>query len=374
MIVWFNCKITDIRLNPSTIVRYNLRHDSRFDIARYSFASYVPLDPLVSKYIFDLELADGFAGREAEMEEWIRGLFPAEKLVLNWRRRNTIQEWRDFRDEIASIDDPLIFVTGNEDHIFMDSSIDSFTKGLERIKADPRDNAVLVSMHYPETIRASYLFGGQYSDGFVEFDFHSNDGMRVMKREFLDLYINTFNDENALVFRLEDWNRYGAAPNHIHAATREQFVHFDGYSHVKIGPEVTPPIEIPPGFFEGQMTIRYGFDDRQSDCVNINPNSKLYTVDHINGADYKFTLNDVPLFWRNRIKEVIVAEGADLNALGHQRDLHYIAKTRVPIDWGHAGIMFDDTNTPPLAWIQKHMLVTRITPIETTSGSSISSS
>ena len=56
MIVWFNCKITDNRLNPENIERYNLRNDNRFDVARYSFASFAPLAPLVSKFIFNLEL------------------------------------------------------------------------------------------------------------------------------------------------------------------------------------------------------------------------------------------------------------------------------------------------------------------------------
>ena len=53
MIVWFNCKITDERLNPQNIIRYNLRDDNRFDVARYSFASFAPLEPLVSKFIFN---------------------------------------------------------------------------------------------------------------------------------------------------------------------------------------------------------------------------------------------------------------------------------------------------------------------------------
>ena len=56
MIIWFNCKITDVRLNPQSIVRYNLRNDNRFDVARYSFASFAPLEPLTTKFIFNLEM------------------------------------------------------------------------------------------------------------------------------------------------------------------------------------------------------------------------------------------------------------------------------------------------------------------------------
>jgi hypothetical protein len=361
MIVWFNCKITDVRLNPATVIRYNLRHDSRFDVAKYSFASYAPLEPLVSKYIFDLELADGFAGREQEMGDWIRSLFPAEKLILNWKRRNRISEWRELRDMISVDNDPFIFVTGNEDHIFMDSNINAFTHGLNTLAGDPRVNSVLATTHFPETIRASYYYGGTYNNGITQFEFNCNDGMRVMRREFFDWYIDRFTDENALVFRLEDWNRHGTPPNIVNAVTKEQFIHFDGYSHVKIGPEVSPPIEIPPGFFEGEMVIRYGFNDRDPNCVNINPASELYTVDAINGADYKFTLDDIPAFWRSRIKEVRVAEGVDHKLLAHKRDVHIINKTRVNIDYSHVGVMLDSTNIPPAEWLQPFMLVTKVT-------------
>lgn len=81
MIVWFNCKISDIRPNPQP--RYHLRNDNRFDIARYSFASFVPLLPLISKIIFNLEMADGHSHQQAEMEEWLRKIFPADKLIIN---------------------------------------------------------------------------------------------------------------------------------------------------------------------------------------------------------------------------------------------------------------------------------------------------
>ena len=221
----------------------------------------------------------------------------------------------------------------------MNSEIESFTKGLEAILADNRFNAVLGTTHYPEVMRAGYLYGGSYADGIMNFNFGSNDGMRVMKREFLNQYINTFTDENALVFRLEDWNRYGTPHNVVYAATKEQFIHFDGYVHVKIGPDVSPPIEIPPGFFEGEMTIRYGFDDRDPDCVNINPAAKLYAGD-VNGADYKFTLGDIPLFWNDRIKEIKIADGIDQIHLQHLRDLHIINKTKVKIDWSHACLLY----------------------------------
>ena len=358
MIVWFNCKITDVRLNPTFNVRYNLRSDSRFDIAKYSFASYAPLEPLTSKFIFNLQMADGFAGREPEMEAWLKSIFPADKLELHWNRLDSIQEWRDFYTDISTNPDELIFVTGNEDHIFMDSNIDMFELGLKEIANDPRHEAVMATSHFPEAIRASYYFNGIYYNHYVSFPFDCNDGMRVMKKDFLNRYINTFRDENALVFRTEDWNRYGTLHNIIYTPTKEQFIHYDGYSHVKIGPDVSPPLEIPPRFFEGDMVIRYGFNDRDPDCVNINPLSPtLYAADK-NGADYKFTLEDIPAFWLPRVKEIIVADDVDHYVMAAARNQHYLNKSKVPINWSHAGIMFNHFNEPPSSWFDNHQLIT----------------
>jgi hypothetical protein len=134
MIVWFNCKISDIRPNPQP--RYNLRHDDRFDIAKYSFASFAPLSPLVSKFIFNLEMADAYVGREADMEAWLKSVLPADKLELNWFRCDTKEQWEDLRNQVNELDDDLIFPAGNEDHVFMDSSITVIEELLELIKND----------------------------------------------------------------------------------------------------------------------------------------------------------------------------------------------------------------------------------------------
>ena len=74
MIILVNSKITDQRFY--NFMRYNLQNNSRFDVARYCFASFAPLDPLVSKYVFHLDL-DEFKSRQNEMESWIKSVLPA---------------------------------------------------------------------------------------------------------------------------------------------------------------------------------------------------------------------------------------------------------------------------------------------------------
>jgi hypothetical protein len=356
MIIWFNCKITDQRLNPHTVVRYNLRNDNRFDIARYSFASFAPLESLVSKFIFNLELADEHQGREAEMEAWLRSIFPADKLILNWYRCNNIKQWREIKDIMDSIDDDLIFPAGNEDHIFLDSNIDLFKQGLELIKNDPDPRAVLSTSHYPESIRSSVAFQNEVvADGkFIVTYQVNNDALRVMKREYFEWYLDQVPDENALIYRTEHWNQWTIVKNKIYVATKEQCRHFDGYAHVSIGPDICPPLEIPLGFFNKDIKIHYGFTTRKNNYVNVNPCvDNLYTTDPENGTDYKYVLDELPAFWKSYISEIVQAD-VDTVAMRQAYDTHLLNMTRVEINWPHMGLKFDQSNWPPANWINNH--------------------
>ena len=50
--------------------------------------------------------------------------------------------------------------------------------------------------------------------------------------------------------------------------------------------------------------------------VNINPLKKKYSFeDSVNGTDLMITLKDLPLFWKNRIKEIDINPKADLKKL-----------------------------------------------------------
>ena len=162
MIVWFNCKISDIRPNPQP--RYHLRDDNRFNVARYSFASFVPLLPLISKIVFNLEMADGHSRQQAEMEEWLRKIFPEDKLIINWYRCNNIAQWREMQAVFNEIDDNLIFPAGNEDHIFMDSNHNVLKQCMHGVNHTPEINATIMTSHWPESVRAAHHFDGIHSE------------------------------------------------------------------------------------------------------------------------------------------------------------------------------------------------------------------
>ena len=375
MIVWFNCKITDVRLHPHLQRRYTLRTDNRFDVARYSFASLAPLDHLVSKYIFCLDLAE-FTGREQEMETWIKSKLSADKVIIYWHRCDYMNQWMEIAQLIDSIPDDLVFFNANEDHIFMNSSADLFELGLKTILNDPRPDAVLMTSHYPEHVRTSFAFGGYLTDDgkFTVYEQVNNDSIRVIKKQFLYWYIKQQRPD-AKFFRFEDWNRVAQPRNKIYSAIDEQFRHYDGYWCCEIGGEVCPPVELPAHFFDG-MTIRYGFKNRDPECVNINPLAEnLYTVDPVNGADYKFTLEDLPAFWKPYIKEIIIADGIDHDAMNRARDRHYLDKTQINFPWNHFGIHMTDQNKIPEHWPQRAMRVLQLStaPVYNNHGTSLSS-
>jgi hypothetical protein len=87
---------------------------------------------------------------------------------------------------------------------------------------------------------------------------------------------------------------------------------------------VVSPLEIPLGFFERNIRIRYGFDDIDPSATNINPLLPLKTEVRDKGVDYKFTIDDIPLFWKPFISSIEVSPTADLNALKIARDKHYL--------------------------------------------------
>ena len=364
MILWFNCKITDVRLNPGLNNRHNLRTDSRFDVARYTFASWIPLEPLVSKFIFHLDLAE-FAHRQQEMQDWLEQIFPVEKLIIHWHRCCAAEEWITAAAEIMGIDDELVFPAGNEDHVFMDSDIAIFQRGLELVAQDPDPDATFMTSHYPESIRYGHNLGAELTDcgDFIHYQDRSNVALRVMKKNMFLWYVDQINRvgitaESQYCSRTECLDNYGIIPiNKIYAPTKELFRHYDGYFHVGIGPETVPPIEIPPGFFTG-MKIRYGYTDREAGAVNINPLShSLYAADN-SGADYRFTLGDMPAFWKTFIHEISIAPGGDTHELQAARDQHYIARTTVNL--GSYQGDFSQDNLPPVHWLKNHMLVLEV--------------
>jgi len=99
--------------------------------------------------------------------------------------------------------------------------------------------------------------------------------------------------------------------------------HFDGYQHIQpvIDNNQCPAIDIPIGFFENNIKIRYGYNDYKEEWTNINPKNDYYYAYDKSGTDYKFTLNDLPLIWKDRISVI------DSNNIDDEEMLQYRLKS-----------------------------------------------
>ena len=363
MILFFNIYVTD-RQNTK-YNRPNLTAHSRFDIARYCLASYAPLMPLVEKVYFHCELADGFDRPEyyEAMEDWISKIFPEDKLEGDFNRVLGIEAWREFRDRIADVDYKSIYCQGNDDHVYLAPDNRVFKRGLDIIEAESEINSIFMASHWPEYFFNSYaggyhhrVPGGLLKEGdFAIHEAPNTDSIVVLKKEWFNWYCdqpvnpNLRNYQGGPLNRIEDWHPVNGGPvfpmTRIYTPVTEVMRHYDGYSHVNMPPAPIAPLEVPPGFFDNNIKIRYGYPDRREDCVNVNPSIlSLKTIDLIGGTDYHWCLSDIPAFWRSRISEIDICPDVDLESMVAERNQRFKERSNnahwsFPAEWLDAGLV-----------------------------------
>jgi hypothetical protein len=351
-----NVKITAQGLSHYDRAEHLPKYD-RMDIFKYCLASYSVFEPIVSRFIFFIEVAPEFKHRQQELAEWIDGLFPQSKTQVFWYRNFYTADWRKSCEEIIFDDkDEPIWFAGNDDHIFMDSSLDVLKAGIGLLERDEDPFAVIYYSHWPEQMRLATRFNAELTScgNFVKFNWRTYDGIRIIKQERFRHYWFDFDYGDTPVFRTDAlWHLGHPIVAPVYSPTKELVRHYDGYSHVsKQLVTVAPPLVIPPGFFDHDIKIRYGVTRRDGSLVNINPLAEYLYADknHPHATDYRWVPADIPLFWQDRISRL---EGADIDA-GHlrARDLAIAAIVRVPMSC--YGFTFTERDSPPGEWLSKH--------------------
>lgn len=343
MIIWYNIKITDLRLNPnSSAPRHYLNTVNRFDIARYTFASMVPLMPFTSKIIFNLQLDPPYHSRQEELEEYIFSLFERDKVLIMWYRCNNMAQWRMVKDIIDQENYSTIFLAGNDDHVFIDSNTKLWQQGLDIIEKNSDYRSAFIYSHYPESMRLAYQKNAAlvHDNNFLNFRFGTSVGNAVIKKELYQSVFVKETDDQREVFRMDGWKNEWY--ENIFVPTRELARHFDGYSHVNMDGNICPPLDIPPGFFEKNIIINYGYTEQDPNCVNINPLINNLKYNDPKGVDYKWVLDDLPEFWRPYIKEINISNDLDHDQAKLARNFymyqlmtadHYGMKVDLPPEW-----------------------------------------
>lgn len=343
MILVENVKITNKRLSIN-LPRGNLKtFTDRLDVCKYALSSYAALLPLLSKVILYIDLKNTeYAGQEENLEKFIRELFPEDKLLLRWFRNETFADWRNSCEkDIFPIDDNLIMNVTNDDHIFIDSNLNTLQECLNSFSncQDPYVN--MMYSHWPESIRMSA--SGNFSKYINEYttigQYRSVESFDILKKERWKHY---WFDHNGPIIRWPFFRPESLIDNGIHILpngttmlfpTKEMFRHFDGYNHAYDLLNLCPPLEIPEGFFENKIKIRYGYNQAYPGWVNINPAYPNYKAVDYNGVDFKFALEDIPLFWKDKIETIDINPDCNQEQLRELRDenLYNLASNSIGI-------------------------------------------
>lgn len=314
MILFCNTFITESKpFGKGNVVRDNLKSFNNLDIFKYSLASLaVAYD--WSKVILKITLDDCYKHRQAELEQFIQSNFSQFNLVLEWQRSEYQNDWkRDYE----LLDDNLIWYYCNHDHIFFDSSKDYLAELVDVMKDE--ELCSLQFSHFPENIRTAKQ-NPKYTihNNHISIESINFDSIQIITKELYRRW--WFEGEfNHIKLGRPDFFGIGLAeikPMPMHKVIiplKELCRHFDGYQHVQpvIDNSQCPAIDIPIGFFENDIKIRYGYDDYKEGWTNINPKNHNYYAYDTSGTDYKFTLIDLPLVWKDKISVIDSNEKID---------------------------------------------------------------
>lgn len=345
MVLLFNCFITNKSSTGGqweklgvSYNRGNLSNPNKLDILKYSLASYAVAYPW-KRVILNLELDPDYISldKKEELKEFVYSEFKNTEIFYSEKRNLNQEEWIKTYE---LINDDIIFYQGNHDHIFIDKSSE-YLQELIKLKNKYKENLTILTSHFPETIRTSkcgYINNNELYPSNMSKEYNIEENHIYKIDRILDSLIIITKEIFKNWFVEDDWSKIqfpsglfksnkveltrsegtgiiglGEIKNILKTSFidqkvvipfKELFRHFDGYGHQNISNSKCPAIDIPPGFFENNIKIRYGYDDYKKGWVNINPKSEYYYADNKLGVDYKFTLENLPLVWKSRISYI----------------------------------------------------------------------
>lgn len=357
MVLLYNNFITDVSPNGGLWKQQNVSYDrgnlntpSKFEVLKYSLSSTAKAYPW-KRAIIKIEL-DGVYNTEKNKEE-LKLLIEEEFKGIDVYfsdKRNLFQE--DWVMTYNLINDEFILYMNGHDHVFFNSSKDYLKNFLDNVKEDgDYKHKMIIASHWCEFIRAGkcgYIkpywlgkpphydqqhpteFNKNYrvTNNFVAHDGSMFDSYNIITKEtyrnwflegnwdLVNFPKDTFPSNRIEMSRTEGTGILGIGQlkneilkiptpsQQIYIPYEEIFKHFDGHFHQKISNEICPAIDIPVGYFDKKMKIRYGYDDYKKGWVNINPKNPNYYAHDKSGTDYKLTLDDLPYIWKDRIIEI----------------------------------------------------------------------
>jgi len=332
MILLYNVYITGTPANDNIAnlsnIRGNLAYYDKLEIAKYCLSSLAVAYPW-SKVILNIELEPSSYNIDdyKKLGDFISNEFKNTNVIFSPERNVYQHQWMKTYDDL---DDDIICYFGNHDHIFIDSD-NSYLKELVEVSKQYNNYSTIAVSHFPENIRwakSGYIELNEYtprklnnnyklSDNHLSYRGICVDSMDIITKELYHKWFFTGDwgedtkvprtegiDSSSSIDKIFTFFNIPLPQQDIIIPLKEQFRHFDGYMHQRIPNNICPSLCIPKGFFESKIKIRYGYDDYKEGWVNINPKNPNYYAFDKTGTDYKITLEDIPLFWKNKIIEI----------------------------------------------------------------------
>ena len=328
MILYMDTYVTDIPLSahhnaasPWGQLRQkdcSYRSRPRIDVFKYTLTSYAQYN--WSNVYIRYELED--SSRYEEINKFIKDLFP-EAIVENQRSDRQPHFIKAYRT-LQSLGDRWIFYAPNNDHPIVAPDLSMLDILVEKGSELEGRNRNLIGMfysHYDEFVHLPYpgnWFSNMYNSKsqpreIIDEDdntvticskFGDNTGIQIVHIDLFRHWFMSWNLANHRIIRPECLRNHFLTHDQISVMPkRELCAHYDGQP--SLPPSTHPPLFIPEGFFDNNIKIRYGFNDYVQGFTNINPKAEKYSYeDNIKGTDIKKDLDDLPLFWKDRISEV----------------------------------------------------------------------
>ena len=327
MVLLFNVYLTDTSGNPySGLSRGLLPSYSKLDTTKYSLAS-LAVAYSWTRAIVNIELDPKIytEAQSIELKEFVEKEFKDVEVLFSSKRVKFQQEWKDLYEKINS---DLILLVCNHDHIFIDSSRETLE---EVVKQEHSKYTTIVMSHWPENIRWA-------KSGYIELNeskpakLNSNYKVLDYALSYKGLCVDSLNIVTKQLyydwFFTGEWGEIGLPrvdgitglypdlltirkylgiplpQQTLIIPYKEQLRHFDGYLHQRIDNNTCPSLNIPKGFFESNIKIRYGYSDYMEGWININPKFDNYKAYSLDGIDYKITLEDLPLVWKDKVADL----------------------------------------------------------------------
>lgn len=352
MIFLSNVKIINA-LNPGSIVTrgsYNycppwMKMSDKFDVYKFCLLSYSKVQHLFSKIFINVILDEEYENRKDELYNFCHSIFDNEKLYFQFGRLDYKSDWQKFFENNSFDDDENIFFSGNDDHVFIDTS-DELLKNADLLIQ--KSENIFTSVTYSAFVEVARYYSPKSNLHenkmfFTNKSFDAAFDMQIFSIKKLKYLIFELDYPDDLhIFRLLPLYLYINNTRHYNLFNiqnyyplKEMVRHIDGNCHVGFYNNVNPFITIPNGFFEKNIEIKYGFKFPDTDYLNVNPKARLLLpVNEILGFDYRWyigpnnDMNDIPMIFRDSVKNIVYDDNIDFDEMKKRRNYWYNLSTK----------------------------------------------